>query len=169
MWVWYNVHLSSLSFLDRENSWTLLTGLLLHSIYTFFVITGTCADFVRRTLIKNLHLPTTPEVATTLAGLLKSAWGEWQLHLLPSSGRPDSPTTPPSYIILFKHGKCRHQPGTVANWPLDNRPRNPHHEPNVALSDRGQPWDSNIAVAPTLLEPPTTTLLHLSDKATLGS
>ena len=60
MWVWYNVHLSSLSFLDRENSWTLLTGLLLHSIYTFFVITGTCEDFVRRTLIKKLAPPSNP-------------------------------------------------------------------------------------------------------------
>ena len=71
--VCYDVDLPSLSLLDGENSRSILAGAVLptlhdHVICKKWYFCGVCWENCER---KNSHVPTPPEVATTIAGLLK--------------------------------------------------------------------------------------------------
>ena len=74
----YDVHLPSQSLRDRENSRFILTGAVLpalraHVICKNWHMCGVCWEDCER---KNSHVPTPPEAANTIAGLLKVARGE---------------------------------------------------------------------------------------------
>ena len=61
----------------------------------------------------NVH--TSPDVAETLTGLLKTARGERLSHLQPSVGRPISPLRRPSSLNLYHQGECGRQTGATKN------------------------------------------------------
>ena len=73
----YDVHLPSLSLHDGENSRSILAGAVLPTLHGHVLcknwnLCGVCWEDCK---CKNLHVPTPPEVATTIAGLLKVARG----------------------------------------------------------------------------------------------
>ena len=69
----YEVHLPSLYFRGGENSRSILAGEVLSTLHSHVLcnkshLCGVCWEDCDR---KKLHPPTPPEVATTIAGLLK--------------------------------------------------------------------------------------------------
>ena len=78
MWVRYDAHLPALSLWDRENSCYILVGTVLQTLHAAVLcknwhLCRSCWEDCER---HRSHVPTPPEVATTVAGLLKAARGE---------------------------------------------------------------------------------------------
>ena len=76
----YDVHLPALSLRDREKSHNILAGTALPTVYDHVIckklhLCVLCWEDCGR---KNLHVPTSPDVAATINGLLKKARGEWR-------------------------------------------------------------------------------------------
>ena len=76
----YDVHLPALSLRDREKSHNILAGTALPTVYDHVIckklhLCVLCWEDCGR---KNLHVPTSPDVAATINGLLKKARGKWR-------------------------------------------------------------------------------------------
>ena len=74
MQVQYDTHLPALSLQDIENLRTLLVGAVLPTLHSHVIcknwhLCAVCWEECKR---KNSHVPTPPEVGTTIAGLLKN-------------------------------------------------------------------------------------------------
>ena len=103
----YDAHLPSLYLWYRENLWTLLTGTVLPTLHSHIIcknwhLYGVCWEDCE---CKNSHVVTPPGVATTIAGLLKVAWGVWHGCLQPSGGRPSYPQKTQTRLGLTFKGK----------------------------------------------------------------
>ena len=74
----YDAHLPSLSLWDGENSWSILAGAVLPTLQGQIICKNwyLCGVFWEDCERKNLHVPTPPEVSTTISELLKVARGE---------------------------------------------------------------------------------------------
>ena len=73
----YDAHLPVLSLRYRENSQTIVSGNLLPTLHSHVLskkwhMCRVCGDYRER---KNSHVPTPPEVATDISGMLKTAQG----------------------------------------------------------------------------------------------
>ena len=73
----YDAHLPSLSFWDRENSWSIVAGEILPTLHSNVLCKKwhLCQVFWEDCESKNLHVPTPPEVTTNISGLLKVTRG----------------------------------------------------------------------------------------------
>ena len=114
--VCYDAHLPSLSLRDGEQTRSILTGAVLptlhgHVLFKNWHMCGVCWEDCKR---KNSHVPTPPEAANTIAGLLKVARGEWHGCLQPSGGRPSPPPNPQALLGLISQGKSSRRSGVEA-------------------------------------------------------
>ena len=74
----YEVHLTSLSLWDGENSQSTLAGAVLLTLHIHVLCKNLhfCMVCWEECKLKNLHVPTSPQyMETTIAGLLKVAQG----------------------------------------------------------------------------------------------
>ena len=97
----YDAHLPALSLRDGENSHSILVGMVpldLHGavLCKKWHLCGVCWEYCKRNARTSLPPPPphTPEVATTIAGMLKADRGERHAYLQPSGGRPSYPRKP---------------------------------------------------------------------------
>ena len=74
MQVQYDTHLPALSLQDRENLRTLLVGVVLPTLHSHVLCKNwhLCAVCWGKCKHKKSHVPTPPEVGTTIARLLKN-------------------------------------------------------------------------------------------------
>ena len=95
----YDGHLPALSLQDRENSRLILAGKVLLTLHSavFCKNWHLCGVYWEGCERKRSHVPTPPEVATTVSGLPKATQGEWYTCLHPSGGSPPSPNNPFRY------------------------------------------------------------------------
>ena len=90
MRVQYNAQLPFLNLWEGENSWTILSGTVLSTLHGHVIckkwhMCGMCWEDYKP---KNLHVPPPPpELLIDIAGLVKTARGNWHERLLPSGGR----------------------------------------------------------------------------------
>ena len=118
VWVRYDAHLNALYLQDGENLRSIPAGMVLPTLHGA-VLCKNCnfcrvcwEDFKR----KCLHSPTPPEVATTAAGMLNVALGEWHAFLQPSGDSPSLRPKPQSDIALNHLGKCSQLSGWTEKW-----------------------------------------------------
>ena len=88
----YDAHVLALSLQDGEKAQAILAGKVLptphdHILCNNWHLYCVCWEDCERT---NLHIPTPLEVATAIAGLLKTAQRCWHKRLQPSGDRPSS-------------------------------------------------------------------------------
>ena len=112
----YDAHLPALSLRDEDNSRPILARMVLTNLYIHVLckdwhLCGVCWEDCER---KKSHVPTSPEVAATIAWLLKVAWGDWHEQLQHSGGRPSSPQNPQYDIAQTNLGKCNQLSGWMA-------------------------------------------------------
>ena len=76
----YEAHLTALSLWDGENSQTILAGTVLPTVQGHILCKNwhLCVLFWEDCEHKNLHVPTFPNVAAAITGLLKTAREERQ-------------------------------------------------------------------------------------------
>ena len=111
--VQYDTHLNALSLQDLEKLCSVLAGKFLPTLHGQFIyknwhLCGICWDDCKH---KNLHIPTPPEVSTTVDRLIKAAWEDWYEYLQPIGGRPSSSQKQQSNFALTNLDKCTQLPG----------------------------------------------------------
>ena len=74
----YSVHITAMFLSDGGKARTVLTGAVLPRVQVRFICNNwhLCGLFWEDYKHKNLHVPTSPEVAVTLTEMLKTAQGE---------------------------------------------------------------------------------------------
>ena len=92
---------------------SILAGVVLpalhgHVLYKNWHLCRVCWEDCER---KNLHVPTPPEVATNITGLLKVDQGERQGCLQPSGCKPSPPPKPQASLSLTSRGKSSQRLG----------------------------------------------------------
>ena len=111
-----DAQLPALSLLYGENSCSILTGRVIQTLHGAIICKNwhLCGGLWEDCNRNNLHFLTPPEVATTVAGLLKAAWEDSHERLQPSGDRASSPRNPQSDLTLTNLGKCSRLSGWMA-------------------------------------------------------
>ena len=103
----YDAHLPALSLQYGENWRYILAGKVFQTLHGSVLCKNwhLCRVHWEDCKLKIPYTPTPPEVATTVAGLIKVVWEEWHACLHYSSGRTSSPRKPYSDLALTHLGK----------------------------------------------------------------
>ena len=119
----YDAHLPSLSLQDGGNLRYILVGAVLPTLHdhVLFKNWNLCGVYWEECKRKQLHVPTPPEVATTIAGLLKLDRGGLQGCLQSSGVRPSPLPNPQASLGLTSRGKSSQQLGVEAKRQLTGK------------------------------------------------
>ena len=109
----YDVHLPALYLRDGEKSHTILAGTVTPTVhgqvlFNNWHLCGLCWEDCKR---KNSRIPTSPDVAETLTGMLRTDRGGCRSRLQPSGGSTNYPLKPSSSLNLSHQGECGQQMG----------------------------------------------------------
>ena len=119
----FEAHLTCLSLRDEENWRSILAGAVLPTLHSHvpcknWNLCEVCWEGCKR---KNLHVPTTTEVATTISGILQVFQEECQGYLYLSNGRPYYPPNNQASLVLTSRGKSSQRSGVEEKQQLTSK------------------------------------------------